>query len=159
MSKNRTIFLEDFKCPQCEGTLNFNGKEVWCSFVGDKKQNIAACDYGLAGGITLKGLVAAGEKPKSDSAACSADIIGQTLEYEPVSIAIDQHLLANIYENLQDGVEYMHNALTEHDSTLGRSTKKNRSWAETIEVDLVKAKQSISRLKSIAGDILPNKSR
>ena len=55
--KQATIFLEDFQCPKCGGALNFDGKEIWCSFVGDQRQKIDACDYGLSGGKTLRGLI------------------------------------------------------------------------------------------------------
>ena len=54
------IFLDDIKCPKCGGSLNFDGKNVWCSFVGDSSQGIQPCNYGMteANNKTLKCLFA-----------------------------------------------------------------------------------------------------
>ena len=46
--------LEGKKCPRCGSTVNTNGKAVWCSFVGDQRNNIPACSYGLNVNITLE---------------------------------------------------------------------------------------------------------
>lgn len=45
VSRGDTCWFSDKKCPECGSTLNTNGRVYWCSFVGDQRQNIKACDY------------------------------------------------------------------------------------------------------------------
>jgi hypothetical protein len=66
--------------------------------------------------------------------------------YQPVTIRVNETELMNIFDNLESGLEYMQGELTGHDAALGRTTKKNRSWAETIESDILKTKQSMEIL-------------
>jgi len=56
--------------------------------------------------------------------------------FQPITIAVDVNTLRNIKDALATGEEFARDALTEHDAALGRSTQKNRRWAEAIETDI-----------------------
>ncbi|MEM7697192.1 MAG: hypothetical protein AAF236_02170 [Verrucomicrobiota bacterium] len=47
-------FLDSPRCPECGSTLNTDGKFVWCSFVGDRRRGIKACDYGIRSRVTAE---------------------------------------------------------------------------------------------------------
>ena len=55
-------------------------------------------------------------------------------------------IYAAIYA-IESGLEYARQCLTDHDASLGRTTHKNRTWAETIEGDI--------RQMENARDLLP----
>lgn len=46
--------LEGKRCPRCGSTVNTNGTNVWCSFVGSQRDNITACSYGINVEVTLE---------------------------------------------------------------------------------------------------------
>jgi|JI7StandDraft_1071085.scaffolds.fasta_scaffold307018_2 hypothetical protein len=47
---------------------------------------------------------------------------------------------------LEVGLENTQCALIEHDANLGRTTRKNREWAETLEEDIKKMRLAIGHL-------------
>ena len=49
---------------------------------------------------------------------------------------------------VEAGLEYARECLTTHDSQLGRTTLKNRTWAETIEKDIRHMEKTLVLLKS-----------
>lgn len=49
-------------------------------------------------------------------------------------------------ELLEIGLENTQGALIEHNTSLGRTTRKNREWAETLESDIEKMKTAIQQL-------------
>lgn len=63
--------------------------------------------------------------------------------------AVDKMVLRNCLDALQSSLEYARECLATHDSTLGRTTKKNKSWAETIESDIRLIEKSIKELKLV----------
>lgn len=48
---------------------------------------------------------------------------------------------------LEAGLEYAQECLIEHDTKLGRTIRRNKEWAENIEIDIEKIKKSIEELK------------
>lgn len=73
--------------------------------------------------------------------------IASALEYQPETIAIPILELQNIVDALEAGLEHTQTVLAEHDASLGRTTRKNKSWAETLEKDIEFLKARIKLLK------------
>lgn len=69
--------------------------------------------------------------------------------FQPEKWAVDKNTLRNIIDALQAGLEHTRSTLAEHDSSLGRTTRKNKSWAETIESDIRAIEKSIKDLKLV----------
>lgn len=67
--------------------------------------------------------------------------------YQPETIAIPILELQNIVDALEAGLEHTQTVLAEHDASLGRTTRKNQSWAETLEKDIVLLRTRITFLK------------
>lgn len=69
-------------------------------------------------------------------------------EYQPEMITVEKFfLLHDLKFSIEAGLEYAQECLTRHDQELGRTTKKNKSWAETIEKDVAQMKQALERIK------------
>lgn len=51
-----------------------------------------------------------------------------------------------IGEAIEVGLEYARQCLTNHDAALGRTTHKNRTWAETIEGEIQQMKNALDLL-------------
>ena len=59
------------------------------------------------------------------------NVIPITSLLKPEKWAVDKMLVRNTIDALQSGLEHTRSALTEHDSSLGRTTRKNRSGSPT----------------------------
>ncbi len=68
-------------------------------------------------------------------------------EYQPETIAIPTLELQNIIDALEAGLEHTQTVLAEHDASLGRTTRQNKSWAETLEKDIALLRTRITLLK------------
>lgn len=68
-------------------------------------------------------------------------------EYQPEMLTIKKDLILKIISCLQDGLENTQSALAEHDFSFGRTTTKNRMWAETLEQEIQDMKDCIKQLK------------
>lgn len=64
-------------------------------------------------------------------------------EREPATIAVNEPFLLDCKESLEAGLEFTQGALAEHDASLGRTTFKNKSWAETMEKSIVRMRSCI----------------
>lgn len=62
---------------------------------------------------------------------------------------IDRTLVESAISCLQSGLENTQSALVEHDVALGRTTTKNRMWAETLEKEIEDTKDCIKQLKMV----------
>ena len=62
---------------------------------------------------------------------------------------IDRTLVENTISCLQSGLENTQSTLVEHDRVLGRTTTKNRMWAETLEQEIKDTKECIRQLKTL----------
>ena len=67
----------------------------------------------------------------SDAATCSA-----FTGYIPEVWEVKKDAIYAAIHAIESGLEYARQCLTEHDAALGRTTHKNRTWAETIEGDI-----------------------
>ena len=69
-------------------------------------------------------------------------------EYIPEMIAVEKSfLLHDLKFAIEAGLEYAQESLYLHDQSLGRTTKKNKSWAETMERDINYMKVMLERIK------------
>lgn len=41
------------RCPRCGSQLIHNGKHVWCTFVGSRREGIPACSFGCYTAVTF----------------------------------------------------------------------------------------------------------
>ncbi len=83
-----------------------------------------------------------------DIRGCQGFCEGSPLpEYQPETIAIPALELQNIVDALEAGLEHTQTVLAEHDASLGRTTRKNQSWAEHLEKDIEFLKARIKLLK------------
>lgn len=73
-------------------------------------------------------------------------------QFQPEKWAVDKNTLRNTIDALQTGLDHTRSTLTEHDSSLGRTTRKNKSWAETIESDIRAIEKSIKDLKLVEAE-------
>lgn len=69
-------------------------------------------------------------------------------EYQPETISIPTQELQNIVDALECGLEHTQTVLAEHDVSLGRTTRKNKNWAEQLEKDIEFLKARILILKN-----------
>jgi len=72
------------------------------------------------------------------------------LSMQPEQWQIEKFTLLNALDALTAGLEHTQAVLAEHDASLGRTTRKNKSWAETLESDIRNIEKSIKDLKTIA---------
>lgn len=49
---------------------------------------------------------------------------------------------------VESGLEYARECLATHDSALGRTTHKNKTWAETIESDIRHMERTLAMLRA-----------
>jgi hypothetical protein len=49
---------------------------------------------------------------------------------------------------VEAGIEYARECLSTHDSTLGRTTRKNKAWAETMEADIRSMEHALAMLRA-----------
>jgi len=69
--------------------------------------------------------------------------------YQPTIIEVDESFLLDCKESLEAGLEFTQDSLIEHDASLGRTTFKNKSWAETMEESISKTKSCIKRIEGL----------
>jgi len=65
------------------------------------------------------------------------------LSYEPEMLTVRKDYIYAAIHAIKNGIEYAQMCLNEHDTALGRTTLKNRNWAETMERDIRQMKQSL----------------
>ena len=66
--------------------------------------------------------------------------------YLPEVWSIKKDLVYKTISCLQSGLENTQSALAEHDFSFGRTTTKNRMWAETLEQEIRDTKDCIKQL-------------
>ena len=66
--------------------------------------------------------------------------------YKPETTTVDEPFLLDCKESLEAGLEFTQGALAEHDASLGRTTFKNKSWAETMEKSITQMRSCIQRV-------------
>lgn len=69
-------------------------------------------------------------------------------EYTPEFVTVERDVLAiNVLNAIRCGIEYAKDSLAEHDLSLGRTTRKNRVWAENMEADIRKMHEAETWIK------------
>lgn len=79
---------------------------------------------------------------------------------EPVAAAGASTLMravphAEVKAALETGLEHARTALAEHDTNLGRTTRKNEQWAETLEADVAALQKALGYFAGYAVSIDP----
>lgn len=70
---------------------------------------------------------------------------------EPTYISVDQEILIRALRAAEDAKEWATELLAVHDRDLGRTTVKNRLWANHLEKSIDLANRSINELKDSLG--------
>ena len=60
--------------------------------------------------------------------------------YQPEIWSVEKDTIYALVLATENAIEYAQECLAKHDQELGRTTKKNKTWAETIERDIERAK-------------------
>lgn len=61
--------------------------------------------------------------------------MSEPMTYEPETWTVRKDDVYAAIEALQNGIEYASECLRVHDINLGRTTLRNRTWADRIEAD------------------------
>lgn len=74
------------------------------------------------------------------------------IEYFPEMMTLERDfVLYDLRESIKAGLEYAQECLSRHDQELGRTSRKNESWAKTIERDIARMKHALERIKKYEG--------
>ena len=68
--------------------------------------------------------------------------------YQPEMWTVREDCIYNAIDSIERGLDYAREALVNHDNALGRTTYKNKTWAETIESDIRQMEFSLKCLRS-----------
>ena len=74
-----------------------------------------------------------------------SDVYMQSLQ--STFCTVDEELLRRCLEDIYAGRETTQQMLIEHDATFGRTTRKNKEWALTLEKDLREMSETIVQLR------------
>jgi len=69
--------------------------------------------------------------------------------YIPETWTVPKDTIYASIDSIKNGLEYARECLSQHDISLGRTTYKNRTWAETIEGDIVQMEKTLKDLQSL----------
>jgi hypothetical protein len=69
--------------------------------------------------------------------------------YQPEKWIVEKDTIEALLLAAQNGLAYARECLAEHDTNLGRTTKKNQSWAETIERDIRQAELALELYRKL----------
>lgn len=64
----------------------------------------------------------------------------------PVFLSIEETRVLNARRAIRNGIEYAQMCLKDHETALGRTTLKNRSWAERMESDIEEMVSALAML-------------
>jgi hypothetical protein len=70
-------------------------------------------------------------------------------EYVPATMTVPKDTFYAIASALISGIEYARDRLGAHDLALGRTTHKNKTYAELIEADIRHMEATLTDLKEI----------
>lgn len=73
------------------------------------------------------------------------------MEMQPTFVSVDQEILRRALAIAEDAREFAQELLTRHDEELGRTTLKNKMWAEQLEKSITQAKVGITELRTALG--------
>jgi hypothetical protein len=90
----------------------------------------------------------------NDQSIESARFLG--MFYEPEIWTVRKDYIYAAIAAIKNGIEYAQMCLAEHDSALGRTTLKNRNWAETMERDIRQMQQALDCFQGPNADLTGN---
>jgi hypothetical protein len=73
------------------------------------------------------------------------------VELQPTFFSINEEVLRRALAVAEDAREFAQELLARHDEELGRTTKKNKIWAEQLEKSIAQAKVGITELRTTLG--------
>ena len=77
---------------------------------------------------------------------CSAMDGSAFTGYIPEVWSVKKDAICAAIHAIESGLEYARQCLSDHDAALGRTTHKNRTWAETIECDIQQMEHALDLL-------------
>jgi hypothetical protein len=69
--------------------------------------------------------------------------------YQPEQWVVEKDTIYALVLAAENAIEYARECLAKHDQELGRTTKKNNTWAKTIERDIEQAELALELYKRI----------
>ena len=69
--------------------------------------------------------------------------------YQPTFSQIEKTVAYNVIVALENGVEWVQEALMNHDFNYGRTTRSNEATAKMIERDIEKMKTALEQIRKI----------
>ena len=72
-------------------------------------------------------------------------------ELQPTLVGVNEEILRRALAIAEDAREFAQELLTRHDEDLGRTTLKNKMWAEQLEKSIAQAKVGIIELRTALG--------
>jgi len=73
------------------------------------------------------------------------------VELHPTFVSVNEEVLRRALAVADDAREFAQELLTRHDEDLGRTTMKNKMWAEQLEKSIAQAKVGITELRTALG--------
>jgi cytochrome c-type biogenesis protein CcmE len=71
--------------------------------------------------------------------------------HQPTFLSVDQEIVRTAMAIAEDAREFAQELLTRHDEELGRTTLKNKMWAEQLEKSINQAKVGITDFRKCLG--------
>lgn len=84
---------------------------------------------------------------RTDKAAVCDALVRAPNEYRPELLTVKKDYIYAALYAVQNGLDYARECLITHDSNLGRTTLKNRTWAERMEEDIRHMESTLTNLR------------
>lgn len=75
----------------------------------------------------------------------------QNTTYQPTYRTINENFIDDALDDLDIGLNYAKEVLQDHDTKLGRTTRKHSIWAKQIEKDIEFIEKTIKEIKGVCG--------
>lgn len=85
--------------------------------------------------------------PAATSGVGAEDLLGLPTEYQPELWTVKKDDIYAAIHAVQNGLDYARECLITHNSNLGRTTLKNRTWAERMEEDIRRMEGTLTALR------------
>ncbi len=87
------------------------------------------------------------QQPEGGAAVRSSDLLGP-LTYQPEIWRVEKDTIYAAITAVESGLEYARECLAQHENALGRTTLKNKTWAETMEKDIRHMERTLEMLRA-----------
>ena len=67
--------------------------------------------------------------------------------YIPEMIVVEKDIVYALVSAAENMIEYANECLAKHDKELGRTTKKNKTWASAMEFDIENAQKALEHYR------------